>query len=167
MHRNRAYALLEWLQTVQLWLAALAVVVTIGVTLLDVTLRYFFNSPIRGAYDLVESMLVLFVFNGMSTAFLRRRNIVIDLVNSFAASGVVTLLRRISDVLAVLTLALFAYAMITPALQAFSYGDRKLELQLPIYILWAVALLGIAGAILCAIGALLAPRDGHTDETSR
>ena len=55
-----------------------------GVTLLDVFLRYVFNSPIRGSYDLVETMLVVFVFHGMSTAFLQRRNIVIDLIDSFA-----------------------------------------------------------------------------------
>ena len=47
-------------------------------------LRYVFNSPIRASYDLVEAMLLVFVFNGMSTAFLQRRNIVIDLIDSFA-----------------------------------------------------------------------------------
>jgi TRAP-type C4-dicarboxylate transport system permease small subunit len=160
-HNNR---ILERLRAVQLWLAAIALVVIIAVTLFDVSLRYFFNSPIRGAYDLVESMLVVFVFNGMSTAFLRRRNIVIDLIDSFAPRKIVTALVRISDVLAIVTLALFTYAMITPAMQAYSYGDRKLELQLPIYILWAVALLGISGAILCAIGALFTPRAGRHDE---
>jgi TRAP-type C4-dicarboxylate transport system permease small subunit len=165
MLRDRAYAFLERLRVVQLWLAALAVVVMISVTLLDVSLRYFFNSPVRGSYDLVETMLVVFVFNGMSTAFLRRRNIVIDLIDSFAGCHVVTVLVRIADLLAVLTLTLYAYAMITPALQAYSYGDRKLELQLPIYVLWAFALLGITGAILCAIGALFAPRDGKKDES--
>jgi TRAP-type C4-dicarboxylate transport system permease small subunit len=155
---------LERLRAVQLWLAAIALIVMIAVTLFDVSLRYFFNSPIRGAYDLVESMLVVFVFNGMSTAFLRRRNIVIDLIDSFAPQNTVSVLIRISDLLAVITLALFAYAMITPAMQAYTYGDRKLELQLPIYILWAVALLGISGAIVCAIGALFAPRAGQHDE---
>ena len=54
------------------------------VTLADVFLRYVFNSPIRGAYELVEAMMVVFVFNGMSTAFLQRRNIVIDLIDTFA-----------------------------------------------------------------------------------
>ena len=63
-----------------------------------------------------------------------------------------------SDVLSVVTLALFAYAMITPALQSFSYGEIKMELQVPIWWFWAAALIGIAGAILCAIGALIAPR---------
>ena len=49
------------------------------------TLRYLFNNPIRGSYDLVEAMLVIFVFHGMSTAFLQRRNIVIDLIDYFRA----------------------------------------------------------------------------------
>ena len=39
----------------------------------------------------------------------------------------------------------------------------KLELQLPIYVLWIAALLGMAGTILCAIGALFAPA-GHPHE---
>ena len=56
-----------------------------------------------------------------------------------------------------LTLALFIYAMITPALQSYGYGERKMELGLPIWLLWAVALVGIAGAIVCAFGALLLP----------
>jgi TRAP-type C4-dicarboxylate transport system permease small subunit len=106
----------------------------------------------------------VFVFNGMSTAFLQRRNIVIDLIDSFAPRSVVAALIRLSDVLAVLTLMLFGYAMTTPAMQAFNYGDRKLELGLSVYILWVVALIGIAGAILCAIGALIISLKPRHDE---
>jgi len=163
MGRNQAHALLERLRVWQLRLAAVALIVMMAVTLCDVFLRYLFNSPIRYSYDLVEATLVVFVFNAMSTAFLRRRNIVIDLIDSFAPRMVVAALIRLSDVLAVITLALFAYAMITPAMQAFSYGDRKLELGLPTYILWIFALLGIAGAILCAFGALIGAADPHHD----
>jgi hypothetical protein len=54
--------------------------------------------------------------------------------------------------------------MMTPALQAFNYGDLKMELQMPIWYLWAVALIGIAGAILCAFGALIAPAAPHHHE---
>lgn len=164
MDRTKAHALLERLRIAQLRLAAVALIVMMSVTLLDVFLRYVFNSPIRGSYDLVESTLVIFVFHGMSTAFLQRRNIVIDLIDSFANRYLVTALIRISDLLAVLTLGLFAYAMITPAMQAFSYGDRKMELGLPLYILWTFALIGIAGAILCAIGALIARAKPQHDE---
>ena len=66
--------------------------------------------------------------------------------------------------LSVVTLAGFGYAMITPALQSFSYGEIKMELQVPIWWFWAAALIGMAGAILCAIGALIAPPDTHHDE---
>ena len=154
MNRDRPLALLERLRTAQLRLASVALIVMMTVTVTDVFLRYVFNSPIRSSYDLVETMLLVFVFNGMSTAFLQRRNIVIDLIDTFAARAVVTVLIRIADLLAIVTLCMYAYAMITPAMQAFSYGDRKLELQLPIWIMWAFALAGIAGAIICAIGAL-------------
>ena len=165
MDRNRALAALERLRVLQLRLAAVALLVMMCVTVADVSLRYAFNSPIRGAYDLVSSMLVVFVFNGMSTAFLQRRNIVIDLIDSFAHKSIVAVLIRIADVLAILMLLVFAYAMITPAMQAYGYGDRKLELQLPIWILWVIAGVGMAGAIACAGGALFAPPQiGHSDE---
>jgi TRAP-type C4-dicarboxylate transport system permease small subunit len=163
MDRHKAFALLEKLRVAQLRLASLALIVMMTVTLIDVFLRYVFNSPIRGSYDLVETTLVIFVFHGMSTAFLQRRNIVIDLVDSFAHRYIVNVLIRISDVLTIITLALFAYAMITPAMQAYNYGDLKMELQVPVWYLWAAALIGIAGAILCAIGALIAPADPHHD----
>jgi TRAP-type C4-dicarboxylate transport system permease small subunit len=164
MNRHSAYALLERLRVAQLRLASVALVVMMLVTVLDVFLRYAFNSPIRGSYDMVEAMLAVFVFHGMSTAFLQRRNIVIDVIDSFAHRYVVAALIRVSDVLTVLTLALFAYAMITPALQAYNYGDLKMELQVPVWWLWAAALVGMAGAILCAVGALIAPANPHRED---
>lgn len=167
MNRHSTLALLERLRVAQLRLAAVALVVMMCVTVLDVFLRYVLNNPIRSSYDMVEAMMVLFVFNGMSTALLQRRNIVIDLVDSFVGRHVAAALIRLSDILTIAVLALFIYAMLTPALQSYGYGERKLELGLPIYIEWAAALLGIAGAIVCAVGALLLPavarRDGPVE----
>ena len=133
--RDPTLALLERLRVAQLRLAAVALVVMMCVTVVDVFLRYVFNSPIRGSYDMVEAMMVLFVFNGMSTAFLQRRNIVIDLVGFICrtrASSPSSSACPTSVTVAVL--ALFIYAMLTPALQSYGYGERKLELGLPIYI---------------------------------
>jgi TRAP-type C4-dicarboxylate transport system permease small subunit len=157
MTRQNAYDLVERLRVAQLRLASLALITMMCVTLLDVFLRYVFNAPVPGSYDLVETMLAVFVFHGMSTGFLHRRNIVIDLIDSFSSRILVVVLIRISDLLAILTLLLFAYAMLKPAMQAYAYGDLKLELQIPVWYLWAVALLGMAGAVLCAIGALITP----------
>src|SRR5262249_4594725 len=167
MNRDQPLALLERLRVAQLRLAAVALVLMMCVTVADVILRYLFNSPIRASYDLVEAMMVLFVFNGISTAFLQRRNIVIDLIDSFVGLRAITFLIRVADATTFATLLLFIYAMLTPALQSYGYGERKLELGLPIDLLWAAALVGMIGATLCALGTFLkpaaAPHDGSAE----
>jgi len=152
---GRLLASADRLQRFQLWLAALALVILMLVTVCDVTLRYLFNSPVRGSYDIVESMLLVFVFNGMAAGFFLRRHIVIDLIDSAIGRRATAVLIRIADVLSVVCLALLIWAMLRPAMQAYDYGDRKLELNLPIYILWIVAFLGMAGTIFCALVTLL------------
>jgi TRAP-type C4-dicarboxylate transport system permease small subunit len=156
------YSVIDRLRVAQLRLASVALVIMMVMTLADIFLRYVFNSPIRGAYELVEAMMAIFMFHGMSTSFLLRRNIVIDLIDSFAPRALITVLIRTSDVLTIATIVMFAYAMITPALQSYNYGEIKMELQVPIWYMWAAALIGIIGAIISAIGALI----GRTDTSS-
>ncbi len=151
----RVVSLIERLRTAQLRLAALALVLMMLITTADVILRYTLNRPIRGSYDLVECMLVVFVFHGMAAGFLRRQNIVIDVFDAFLSERMVGVLIRLADVLSIACLLLVAWAMMTPALQAYDYGDRKIELNLPLYILWIAAFAGIAGTLLCALGAAL------------
>ena len=55
-----------------------------------------------------------------------------------------------------LCLGLLIWAMLLPASQAYQYGDTKMELPIPIYALWIVALLSMAGTMFCALIALLA-----------
>lgn len=153
--RGRTLRLIGHLQRAQMRLAALALVSMMLVTVADVLLRYLFNSPVRGSYDFVEAMLVVFVFHGMASAFLTRSNIVIDALDTFLGPRVTTVLIRLSDILTIVTLAIIGWAMARMALQAYDYGDRKLELQLPLYLLWIAALAGLAGALLAAVGALM------------
>lgn len=147
---DRPRALIRRLQVMQLRLAMLALAAMMMVTVIDVFARYTFNSPLRGSYEMVEVSLVLFVFNGMSAVFLNRKNIVIDLIDFIAPRRLVSVLSRIGDALSVAVLGLFAWAMISPALEAYGYGDIKLELGWPIYILYIVAMAGLAGTIAAA-----------------
>jgi len=154
--RDRLLTFADRLQRAQLWLAALALVILMMVTVADVFLRYLFNNPVRGSYDMVESMLLVFVFNAMAAGFFLRRNIVIDLIDSAIGPRATAVLVRIADVLSVVCLALIFWAMLRPAYQAYDYGDRKLELNLPIYILWIAALIGLTGTTYSALVVLLA-----------
>jgi TRAP-type C4-dicarboxylate transport system permease small subunit len=165
--RDRLFTLADRVQQAQLWVAVAVLLVLMMVTVLDVFLRYVFNHPIRGSYDLVESALLVFVFNSMAAAFFARRNVVIDIIDAFVGRRVTAVLIRIADVLSVLCLGLLIWAMLVPAEQAYQYGDMKLELRLPIYILWIVALMSSAGTIFCAFVTLVArpaiPESGHSE----
>ncbi|GGH07048.1 hypothetical protein GCM10007036_01680 [Alsobacter metallidurans] len=152
--RTRVIAAVAQAQT---GLAMAAAGVIVASTTADVVLRYGFGKPIHGAYDVVECMLALFVFHGLSAVFLSRSNITIDLVDHFVGLGARRALVRFGDLVQVLALALIAWAMISPAIQAYDYGDRKLELGLPLWVVWVFVFTGIAGTILSAIGALLSP----------
>jgi TRAP-type C4-dicarboxylate transport system permease small subunit len=146
------------LQQVQLWIASLALVAMMLTTCTDVTLRYLFNRPVGGAYDFVEAMLVIFVFNGLSAVFLSRGNIVIDVLDARFGPRVKGFLIRLFDLISVVMLITMGWAMVRQGLQAYDYGDRKLELDIPVWILWAAGLVGMAGTVLCAASLLLDPK---------
>ncbi len=150
---SRAPNWLDHLQRAFTRTASVALLMLMLVTVVDVFLRYLFNKPLRGSYELVESLLVVVIFFGISATFLRRQNIVIDIIDSFVSPLVVRILVVLGDIATVACLVFTSWTMVTPALQAYSYGDRKLDLQLPLSALWAVAFIGMAAAILCAAGA--------------
>jgi TRAP-type C4-dicarboxylate transport system permease small subunit len=147
--------MIRTLARIQTVIAMIAAAVIILTTTADVILRYGFGRPIHGAYDMVECMLVLFVFHGIAPVFFDRANITIDLVDHVVGLRAKARLVRLADLVQVAMLALTIWAMIAPALQAYDYGDRKLELGLKLWIVWLFALSGIAGTLVCAVGRTL------------
>lgn len=133
----------------------LALAVMGSVTVADVALKYLFSRPIAGAYDLVESLLPVVVFNGLPATLLRRQNIAIDLVDNMAGPRGRRLLVGLADLVMLAILGLIAWAMVAPALQSLDYGDRKLELGLPVWVVWAGAMVGMAGSLLAALAAAI------------
>lgn len=142
-------------QRVQLWLAVAALIALMMVTVIDVFMRYAFNRPVRGSFDAVEGLLLLFVFNSMAATFFGRRNVVIDIIDSFIPRGSSAALVRIADVLSVLALGLLMWAMLISAAQSYAYGELKQDLGLPIFILWFTALASLAGTLFCAVAVAL------------
>jgi TRAP-type C4-dicarboxylate transport system permease small subunit len=140
---------------IELKAAMLALVVMMLVVVADVFMRYAFNAPIRGSYDIVEICLVIFVFFGIPSVIAERQEIVIDLIDGLAPKGLVRLFSAIAAVLAAAVLIFIFWSMLRPATDAYRYGDVRLELNLPVWIIWAIALTGFAGAILAALSAVL------------
>jgi TRAP-type transport system small permease protein len=141
----------------QLTLAMLALLAMGVVTASDVFLKYVFSRPIVGAYDLVESLLPVVIFHGLPATLLRRQTIVIDLIDHFLDNRGRRALIAISDAVVLVVLIVITWALIAPARQALDYGDRKIELGLPLAAIWALVIAGMAGVVLAAMASLVVP----------
>jgi len=53
----------------------------------DVVMRYFFNSPIKGSYELVQFMLSMIVFLGLAFMQTKKGHVSVSLLTSKLSSG--------------------------------------------------------------------------------
>jgi TRAP-type C4-dicarboxylate transport system permease small subunit len=133
--------------------AAIALIAMMLTTVADVAMATLFKRPIIGAYDMVEAMLVFSVFLGIPATFLRNGNIVVDVVDFFVAKGTVHRLKQLAQFLTLVFLVLLLWCMITPALDAYRFGEKKQELGLRLWVLWLPILLG---GLMSAVAVLVA-----------
>lgn len=144
-------------RAVQLRVAMAALVGMMLVTVADVFIRYVAHRTIEGAYDVVQACLAVFVFFGVASTFIGRRNIGIDLVDNALPRTAVAGLVRMADVRSVLCLVMIGWAMVDPALQVLEYSDTKPQLGLKLAYLWLAAMVGLVGTAVSALGAMLSP----------
>lgn len=143
----------RWLQAFvgfQLAIAMLSLVVMMLTVVADVSMRYAFNQPIRGSYDVVCVTLLLTVMFSLGSVIYAQKEIVIDLIDEFVSTRVSRTLWRIHGFLAALVLAFIFWAMIRPTQEAYLYGDVSLELGFPSWTIWALALFGLSGGVLAS-----------------
>ena len=128
-----------------LMIAGAALVVMMLVVVADVVLRAVFNIPVRGTYDLVSIALLIMVMFGMAPVVARRGEILIDLIDDFLPAWALRLLSLAAAGLGIALFAFCAWSMVGPAMDAWRYGDRSLELGVPQWTLWLAAFVGMIG----------------------
>jgi len=143
--------------------AAIALIAMMLTTVADVAMATLFKRPIIGAYDMVETMLVFSVFLGIPATFLRNGNIVVDVVDFFVAKETVRRLKQLAQLLTLVFLILLFCNMVTPALDAYKFGDKKQELGLPLWVLWLPMLVGVLMSAIAVLTSLI--RGSHRDVT--
>ena len=135
--------------------AAIALIAMMLTTVADVAMATVFKRPIIGAYDMVEAMLVISVFLGIPATFLRNGNIVVDVVDFFVTRETVRRLKQLAQFLTLVFLVLLFWNMITPALDAYKFGDKKQELGLPLWVLWLPILVGVLISAIAVLTSLV------------
>lgn len=149
-----------------LWLASLALIAIMMVIVVDVCSRHLFGHPIRGAYDLVSIFLLIMIFAGMSSVVAGRAEILIDIVDGALPPKGVRALQTLASSATVLVCAYLLKAMAAPALAAYRYGDRSLELGIPVWTLWVFAYLGMVLVLIVAIARTVDDFRGDNDQES-
>ncbi len=111
----------------------------------DVVLRAVFSIPIKGAYDMVSILLLITVMFGLAPVVAQGREILIDLIDAVMPASGLRVLATVSTVCGIALFAFFGWAMIAPALDAWRWGERSLELNIPKYPLWGITFVGMFG----------------------
>jgi len=155
MHAFLAFA--RRLAALQMAIAEVAMIAMMLAITADVLMRAAFNHPVRGTYDAVGILLALSAVFAFGHVILTRRDIVIDLIDAAVPARLSQGLKRLWSAVAVLLLGYVVWAMLQPLSEAYAYGDRSLELGLPMWTVWVLAVIGMAGAALAALAAAIGP----------
>ena len=130
--------------------AAVFLAAMLLITVADVTLRAVLNLPIRGGYELVELFLVATFFLALPCVFLRDENIVVNAVDD-VAPRLVSPLKRIAALLAVVVLVVMAWQGVIAARDSFEFNDVTADLALPKFWHWLALLVGVIASAIAAL----------------
>jgi len=148
-------------------IAGVALVVMMLVVVGDVVLRAVFNTPVKGAYDMVSISLLVVTMFGIAPVVANRGEILIDIIDAMLPRAGLRFLAVVAALIGLVLFAFFGWAMIQPAVDAWRWGERSLELGIPKWPLWVVAFMGLVGifwAYLLQLRAALRDEPEHPGE---
>ncbi len=91
------------------WMGAVAMFVMMALTFFDVLGRYIFNSPIIGAQDVVEQLMVVLVFGVLAQATIERVHIRADVLNPVLSVRNYCIMSAIGFIIAAIPVAFMAW----------------------------------------------------------
>jgi TRAP-type C4-dicarboxylate transport system permease small subunit len=130
-------------------IAAAAIFIMMGLTCLDVFLRYFLRKPIPGTYEIVSFLGTAAVSLAMAHTLAQRGHVAVSLVVQLfpkRAQGVVEFL---ISIFGFILFGLIAWQSVLYALDCQRVGEVSLTLQLPFYpFIYGVA---FGAAVVCLV----------------
>ena len=142
---------------------ALVLLALLLLTVADVFMRYVFNTPIRGSYELTAEILIpLSVFLAGAHAHDSGDHVVVDIIYEklpFIAKWVISMLGHLVYLLiiALLCWRLFVHSN---SLREVSAWTSQLEIPTwPVLLIGAIAMLGYVLSLLFELGAIIIKRE--------
>lgn len=130
-----------------------AMMVMMGITITDITLRNLFSIPILGTYEVVQLTMTFVVFLGIPELLLHNRQITVDVVDHFVSGRTLKTLRLFGTLLGIAFLVTMCWMMAVQASSAYEFDDHTTDLAIPLTVFWAPIILGGACGVVMYIHA--------------
>ena len=111
--------------------AALAFMMLLTTT--DVLGRYFFNSPVLGAYELTEYLMLIMVFSYLALAQSQKAHINVDIVFNRLPAWLQRTFERFNHIVCLLVMILVTWKSAQRIAELKSTGEASLLLKIPDY----------------------------------
>lgn len=128
--------------------AALFLLVMMGINVVDVILANFFDSPIYGTYEIVEFTLAVVAFFAIPETFLKDEHVTIELIDQVVSERAVEFLKMFGLGVTFVFFALLVYYMIPPAIDFVEFNEVSFDLHIPMIWRGALVLFSMAASLV-------------------
>jgi TRAP-type C4-dicarboxylate transport system permease small subunit len=118
-------------------------------TFVDVVLRYVFNRPLRGAFEVTELMLLVLIFAGLPLVTHANEHVTMDLIDRWLSPRLRNALRRLTEAVSALLMFLLTWLMWIKATRIAGYGDTTDVLRIAVgpFVYFMVAMILLSGLL--------------------
>jgi len=149
-------------------IAGLLLFCMMTLTFIDVVLRYLFNAPLRGSFEITELMLVVLIFAALPLVSRREEHVVMDFLDRFLPLAIYRALRALEHIVSAAAMTGMGCLLWQKASKLAAYGDTTAVLRIELApFVYAIALLIFITALI-HLGLVFSrrrdPRDDPADE---
>ena len=118
-------------------------------TFVDVVLRYVFNRPLRGAFEVTELMLLVLIFAGLPLVTHADEHVTMDLIDRWLGPRLRDALTRLTQAISAALMFGLTWYMWIKAQRIAGYGDTTDVLRIAVgpFVYFMVAMILLSGLI--------------------
>ena len=139
----------SWFDRVLGAAAAILLFGLMALTTADVIGRYFFNWPLRGAFEVTELLLLTLIFAGLPLASRAGEHVTLDFIDMTLGAKAQSLLRRAVDLVCGIIILALAWRVWIKAGKIAGYGDTTNVLRLPVgpFVYFMTGMVAVTGVV--------------------
>jgi TRAP-type C4-dicarboxylate transport system permease small subunit len=130
-------------------------------TFVDVVMRYGFNAPLRGSFEVTEIMMAILIFAGLPLVSRKEEHVTIDTFDRFIPATVRRVLRFATQIAIAVVLGGMGWLLYQRGVKLAGYGDVTQTLRIPLApFVHAMAALTVVTALVHLAKAFAPPPAG-------